>query len=482
MKHEGFKDKLYNNDIDIRQRLFVLNSLITEILLVVSLIEIFLTDDRLLDRILIGVAILFVFAIAIFSVKKKKIKFGASMICFMLGFIFFPMTFIYGGGINGDAPIWFIYTILVISILLDGKTRIVFYVLELLVATGCYYINIMHPEIVVESSRIMGNVFSYVSLVLISLAISVLVGLEVRLFTKEKKRAEEQKKEIEMLNAAQNQFFSSMSHEIRTPINTIIGLNEMILRENINDEVVEDAVNIRAYPKGGRGAVFPVEGGGEVLHHLASDPFAEAIDYERAARAFRRSIREIHHPVQSDERMAYVFSGPFKVRVVQQVHLPACDSLEDFCVVIQLCSGRVPVRRPFIACSVMGDVVHILVHRAHGFQDGLRQGFAIVFKKHERHQGVAVAPDVPVVLLRPFCSACHPFERRIVHIWIEHLDLQFMAQAAGDFRIHLVELILHEIVDPRHQLPHLRLAQVQNRLQVSRKGSFGALLDNMGVG
>ena len=144
MKHEGFKDKLYNNDIDIRQRLFVLNSLITEILLVVSLIEIFLTDDRLLDRILIGVAILFVFAIAIFSVKKKKIKFGASMICFMLGFIFFPMTFIYGGGINGDAPIWFIYTILVISILLDGKTRIVFYVLELLVATGCYYINIMH--------------------------------------------------------------------------------------------------------------------------------------------------------------------------------------------------------------------------------------------------------------------------------------------------------------------------------------------------
>jgi len=191
MKHEGFKDKLYNNDIDIRQRLFVLNSLITEILLVVSLIEIFLTDDRLLDRILIGVAILFVFAIAIFSVKKKKIKFGASMICFMLGFIFFPMTFIYGGGINGDAPIWFIYTILVISILLDGKTRIVFYVLELLVATGCYYINIMHPEIVVESSRIMGNVFSYVSLVLIGLAISVLVGLEVRLFTKEKKRAEE---------------------------------------------------------------------------------------------------------------------------------------------------------------------------------------------------------------------------------------------------------------------------------------------------
>ncbi len=55
-----------------------------------------------------------------------------------------------------------------------------------------------------------------------------------------------QKKEIDELNHAQNSFFSNMSHEIRTPINTIIGLNEMILREKVSDEVAEDAANIRA--------------------------------------------------------------------------------------------------------------------------------------------------------------------------------------------------------------------------------------------
>lgn len=249
MKRQTFKEKLFDNDIDIRQRLFVLNALITEILLVVSLIEIFLTDSLIMDRILIVVGIIFVMVISIISLKKKSIKLGAALICFMLGILFFPMTFIYGGGINGDAPLWFIYTILMISILLDGKTRIAFLIMELLAASACYYINIMHPELVVESSRIMGNIFSFVALILISGAISIMVGLEIKLFTKEKKRAEEQKKEIEMLNAAQNKFFSSMSHEIRTPINTIIGLNEMILRENINDEVVEDAVNIRSAGK-----------------------------------------------------------------------------------------------------------------------------------------------------------------------------------------------------------------------------------------
>ena len=58
--------------------------------------------------------------------------------------------------------------------------------------------------------------------------------------------AERQRREIEMLNKAQNSFFSNMSHEIRTPINTIIGLNEMILREDVSEEVIEDAVNIKA--------------------------------------------------------------------------------------------------------------------------------------------------------------------------------------------------------------------------------------------
>ncbi|MBQ2183895.1 MAG: hypothetical protein II399_04600, partial [Lachnospiraceae bacterium] len=157
MKRLRLKDRLYDNDIDIRQRLFVLNALITEILLTVTMIEILLTDELIFDRIIIGVGIIFVLVISVISLKTKKIKIGASLICFMLGVFFFPMTFIYGGGINGDAPIWFIYTILMISILLYGKTRIFFLILELVIATGCYYINIMHPELVVESTRIMGN-------------------------------------------------------------------------------------------------------------------------------------------------------------------------------------------------------------------------------------------------------------------------------------------------------------------------------------
>ena len=58
--------------------------------------------------------------------------------------------------------------------------------------------------------------------------------------------ATEKEKQMAILaGEAKTQFLANMSHEIRTPINTIIGMNEMILRENQEKTVVEYAKNIQ---------------------------------------------------------------------------------------------------------------------------------------------------------------------------------------------------------------------------------------------
>ncbi|MBQ8526859.1 MAG: response regulator [Lachnospiraceae bacterium] len=46
-------------------------------------------------------------------------------------------------------------------------------------------------------------------------------------------------------NKAKSHFLASMSHEIRTPINTMLGMNEMIVREAISENVAGYAENIR---------------------------------------------------------------------------------------------------------------------------------------------------------------------------------------------------------------------------------------------
>ncbi|MBQ8799425.1 MAG: response regulator [Lachnospiraceae bacterium] len=64
--------------------------------------------------------------------------------------------------------------------------------------------------------------------------------------TKEKERQlKELHQEALAANKAKSSFLANMSHEIRTPINTILGMDELILREAQNINVIEYAQNIK---------------------------------------------------------------------------------------------------------------------------------------------------------------------------------------------------------------------------------------------
>ena len=54
----------------------------------------------------------------------------------------------------------------------------------------------------------------------------------------------EERRRAEAANEAKSIFLANMSHEIRTPINAILGMNEMILRENRSEHIEEYAKNI----------------------------------------------------------------------------------------------------------------------------------------------------------------------------------------------------------------------------------------------
>lgn len=50
---------------------------------------------------------------------------------------------------------------------------------------------------------------------------------------------------LEAANRTKGDFLANMSHEIRTPMNAILGMCELVLREDISDEVRENCSNIR---------------------------------------------------------------------------------------------------------------------------------------------------------------------------------------------------------------------------------------------
>lgn len=58
------------------------------------------------------------------------------------------------------------------------------------------------------------------------------------------RKVQQKRTEADNANKAKSLFLATMSHEIRTPINVVLGMNEMILREETNETIRDYAVNI----------------------------------------------------------------------------------------------------------------------------------------------------------------------------------------------------------------------------------------------
>lgn len=67
---------------------------------------------------------------------------------------------------------------------------------------------------------------------------------------KTQKKLEEAREEANNANRAKSDFLANMSHEIRTPINTVLGLNTMILRESSENEIKSYALNVQSAAQG----------------------------------------------------------------------------------------------------------------------------------------------------------------------------------------------------------------------------------------
>ena len=249
MKLKKIFSGLHDETKEPQDRMFVLVVIVAMAALVLITIVGVILGESTEDLLILGLSFPVFGVFTMLAFKYDKVQFFAKLAGALLILVIMPMTFITSGGMNGGAPMWFIFVALFVSLIIIGKMRWVLLGILMLVICGCYYIQYYHPELMTPHTEEMAFKDSLISVLMITLLLCLLVRYEILILKEAYRRAEEQRKEIDELNKSQSKFFSSMSHEIRTPINTIIGLNEMILRENISDEVAEDANNVRSASK-----------------------------------------------------------------------------------------------------------------------------------------------------------------------------------------------------------------------------------------
>ena len=244
------KDYLYDSNYELDRRLFYLITGLGTFASIIGIVIAFITNAEVYSIIAMC---LFPVVFALFGTVARKtgyINFCAVASSLLINLVIFPMLFLTSGGVDGGLSGLFILGLLYVYLMLKGAAFIITLVLSVASFTACYlftYYNKVYVEGIAASKDIY--IHTFVCFMLVSLALGTLVKFQRWIYNREQEASRKQQIELEEANKTKSRFLANMSHEIRTPINTIIGLNEMNLRDNINDEVAENCVNIQRASK-----------------------------------------------------------------------------------------------------------------------------------------------------------------------------------------------------------------------------------------
>lgn len=172
--------------------------------------------------------------------RNKHPRAAAMLVVISANMIAFPFMYFTSGGAYSGMSVWFVLGLIFSWLLLKGRLCIIMYLLSLLVAVGCFFVEMRWPESVIPMSD--GEVIRYdmmQSIIVVTCIFGCIFKYQTYVY-------EKQKKELVKANNVKSDFLANMSHEIRTPINVVLGYNELIVKESKESQTVKYAWNVQA--------------------------------------------------------------------------------------------------------------------------------------------------------------------------------------------------------------------------------------------
>ncbi len=247
---ETFLSAIHDPERQLTERLYLALNLYSEFMVFIALVGDIITQENPKEIAVLVGTLIFVPTIGYVCLKKNKMDFAIKATVLGLVFVILPSLFFFGGGAEGGAVLWIIFSFTYVGLVLKGRWRTGMIIVLTIESLALYIIEYYYPQFVDRHNRKMFYVDAVISIILVGFICYVMTKLQNRFFKAENMRAKEAAKKAEELTRAQNRFFSGMSHEIRTPINSILGLNELILRDqSASDEIVKDATGIQGSGK-----------------------------------------------------------------------------------------------------------------------------------------------------------------------------------------------------------------------------------------
>lgn len=238
-------NKLYNSSYELTHRMFNLIMFSGFLSAVIGIVCAFLIggtlDAGLVAAVGAGIGFLLWFANRFNKVKACAVFTALVVNCGVL-----PWCFFRGGGVSGIIDLWFAFGLIYVFMLIKGVGFFVTVGLSAFSMIGCHVAAYLRPELVSGvHSELEIYKDSVASVLIIAVFVGVLLHVQMAGYNRERSQLARKQEELDAVSEEKNSFFASISHELRTPINTILGLNEINLRQPLPGDVEENCLYIQ---------------------------------------------------------------------------------------------------------------------------------------------------------------------------------------------------------------------------------------------
>ncbi len=186
--YNRIRNYLYDPSINIKERTFMVFSMVVLVALIAAVPAglimrepLSATISTLVGAVAFSLYVLFVFRTNRFSRAKVVIS-------IVLVFVFLPAMLFTNGGIEGGTPIWLLLGTIYISLILEGRLKLIMLVCEAVVLSVCWTVAYYFPDLVTGYSRSGNYIDSIFGLFIVSGIIYAMVSFQNSLFRKEEER------------------------------------------------------------------------------------------------------------------------------------------------------------------------------------------------------------------------------------------------------------------------------------------------------